>query len=211
MLHLVLSAGTVALTAVAARRFGLSQRRASIAAAIVACDPVLAWQSKSVMTETPAAFLVAAALAGLSQAGLSGAILGGLAYGLAGLCRPSLLAGAGLTALAALFVGPAGWKERLIRSFALVAAIGLCLLPWMIRNLVVLGEPIATTTHGGYTLALANNPVYYRQVLNGPPGRVWTGDDQWTLVEFRERGNRRHDRDPGRPLSPGESMAAGPR
>src|SRR5262249_13859920 len=34
------------------------------------------------------------------------------------------------------------------------------------------------TTHGGYTLALANNPVYYREVLDGPPGRVWTGEDQ---------------------------------
>jgi hypothetical protein len=49
----------------------------------------------------------------------------------------------------------------------------------MIRNLIVLGDSIWTTTHGGYTLALANNPVYYREVLDGPPGRVWTGEDQW--------------------------------
>ena len=34
-------------------------------------------------------------------------------------------------------------------------------------------------TNGGYTLALANNPVYYRDVLNGPSGRVWSGQDQW--------------------------------
>ena len=53
------------------------------------------------------------------------------------------------------------------------------LSPWMIRNLLQFGEPIWTTTHGGYTLALANNPVYYREVLDGPPGRVWTGHDQW--------------------------------
>ena len=44
---------------------------------------------------------------------------------------------------------------------------------------MVFGEPVWTTTHGGYTLALANNPVYYDDVLNGPPGRVWTGHDQW--------------------------------
>ena len=44
---------------------------------------------------------------------------------------------------------------------------------------MVIGEPIWTTTHGGYTLALANNPVYYDDVLHGPPGRVWTGHDQW--------------------------------
>ena len=49
----------------------------------------------------------------------------------------------------------------------------------MVRNLLVFGEPIWTTTHGGYTLALANNPVYYDDVLHGPPGRVWTGHDQW--------------------------------
>ncbi len=179
LLHLSMAAGTVVMTAVAARGFGLSERRALIAATIAACDPVLAWQSKSVMTETPAALLVAAALAGLSRPRLRGAALGGLAYGLAGLCRPSLLAGAALTVLAALMARPGGWKERLARSVVFVVAIGVCLLPWTLRNLVVLGEPIATTTHGGYTLALANNPVYYREVLNGPPGRVWTGDDQW--------------------------------
>ena len=59
----------------------------------------------------------------------------------------------------------------------------LVLSPWMIRNFLVFGEPIWTTTHGGYTLALANNPVYYRDVLNGPPGRVWTGHDQWLWAD----------------------------
>ena len=57
--------------------------------------------------------------------------------------------------------------------------IVVMLLPWILRNLSVFGEPIFTTTHGGYTLALANNPVYYRQVLHGPQGHVWSGDDQW--------------------------------
>ena len=39
------------------------------------------------------------------------------------------------------------------------------LLPWAVRNALVLAEPIITTTHGGYTLALANNEVYYRDIL----------------------------------------------
>jgi hypothetical protein len=43
----------------------------------------------------------------------------------------------------------------------------------------VLGEPIVTTTHGGYTLALANNATYYDDVLNGPPGAVWSGPRQF--------------------------------
>ena len=178
-LHLGLAAGTVWMTAAAAMRFGFSNRRVMAAGAIAAVDPVLAGQSRTVMTETPAAFLVAAALAGLSTGGRRGAILGGLGFGLAGLCRPSLLAGAALTVLAGAVAPPGRLRERLLRSAVLTLTIALVLLPWMVRNLNVLGAPIWTTTHGGYTLALANNPVYYREILDGPPGRVWTGDDQW--------------------------------
>jgi hypothetical protein len=54
------------------------------------------------------------------------------------------------------------------------------LAPWAVRNARVFGVAIWTTTHGGYTLALANNEVYYRDVLRGPPGSVWTGPDQWS-------------------------------
>src|SRR5262249_10836368 len=92
--------------------------------------------------------------------------------------RPSLLAGAALTILAALIAPPGGLKDRVVRSAVLTLTIVVVLLPWMIRNRIVLGDPIWTTTHGGYTLALAHHPVYYRAVLDGPPGRVWTGEDQ---------------------------------
>jgi hypothetical protein len=105
-------------------------------------------------------------------------VLGGLGFGLSALCRPSLLVGAALTILAGLVAPPGGRTERVVRSGVLALTIAIVLLPWMIRNLVALGDPIWTTTHGGYTLALANNPVYYRDVLDGPPGRVWTGEDQ---------------------------------
>jgi 4-amino-4-deoxy-L-arabinose transferase-like glycosyltransferase len=178
-LHLGLGAGTVWMTAAAASGFGLSRRRAMAAAFIAACDPVLAWQARSVMTETPAAFLVAATLAGLARGGRRGPILGGLGFGLAGLCRPSLLAATALAVLAGLVTPPGRSTERLVRSALLAMTTAMVLLPWMIRNVIVLGDPVWTTTHGGYTLALANNPVYYREVLDGPPGRVWTGDDQW--------------------------------
>ena len=59
------------------------------------------------MTETPAAFLVAATLAGLTLGGVRGIVWGGLGFGLVGLCRPSMLAGAALTILAGLGL-PAG-------------------------------------------------------------------------------------------------------
>ncbi len=179
LLHLALGAGTVWLTAAAAKGSGLSPARTAVAAFITACDPVLVWQSRSVMTETPAAFLIAAALAAVCLRGWRGPVLGGIGFGLAALCRPSVLAGAMLAIVAAIVVKPGEPRARLVRGGLLALAIALVLSPWMIRNALVFGEPVWTTTHGGYTLALANNPVYYREVLNGPPGRVWTGHDQW--------------------------------
>jgi 4-amino-4-deoxy-L-arabinose transferase-like glycosyltransferase len=179
ILHLALGAGTVWLTAMAAQGSGLSSHRAFVAAFIVACDPVLAWQSRSVMTETPAAFLLALGFAGLCWPGAWGPLAGGAGLGLAALCRPSMLPGTLLSIAAAAIAQPGSRSTRLVRAGLMGFAVLIVLSPWMIRNLVRFGEPIWTTTHGGYTLALANNPVYYREVLAGPPGRVWTGHDQW--------------------------------
>jgi len=179
LLHLGLGAGTVWLTAAAAKGSGLSCGQVIFAALVTACDPVLVWQSRSVMTETPAAFLTAASLAALCRPGWTGPVLGGLGFGLAALCRPSLLAGAILTITAALVVKPGVPRLRLVRGGVLAGTLVIVLTPWMIRNALVFGEPVWTTTHGGYTLGLANNPVYYDEVLNGPPGRVWSGHNQW--------------------------------
>ncbi len=55
----------------------------------------------------------------------------------------------------------------------------------------MLGEPVWTTTHGGYTLFLANNPVYYADVVHGPYGTVWSGPNQkrwWDEAELTIRG-----------------------
>ena len=175
--HLVLGVGTTLLTMRAARLWGLSAIRMQIAGLIVALDPVLVAQSRSVMTETLAAFLLAAAMATASTQ-MRGMVICGVAFGLASLCRPSTLPAAVLACAFAATTGPGMWTERARRSLALALAVAVTLAPWAIRNAIVLGEPIATTTHGGYTLALANNAAYARDVLNGPPGAVWSGPRQ---------------------------------
>lgn len=192
-LHLALGLLTVALTALAARRLGFGPGRALIAATLVALDPVLVVQSRSVMTETLAAFLLAAALAALADGRERGAALGGLAFGLAALCRPSTLPAAGLSALAALVAPPGSIGPRLRRASLLVTLTTVPLLPWALRNRWVLGEAVWTTTHGGYTLALANNPIYYDEVVDGPPGAVWQGPGQRAWFEW---ANRAADRMP---------------
>jgi hypothetical protein len=63
----------------------------------------------------------------------------------------------------------------------------LVVAPWAIRNQIALGRPVLTTTHGGYTLLLANNPVFWREVVAGP-NAVWEGRslDAWQRSLERE-------------------------
>lgn len=177
-LHLLAGAAAVGLTGLAARRWGLPDRSAALAMLVVACDPVLVSQCRGVMTEPMAAALIAALLATIGRAPtLGSAALTGLIGGLATLCRPSLLP-ATLLISAALLIGSSGrWTRRASRAAALLAALALTMSPWAIRNALVLRSPVWTTTHGGYTLLLANNEAYFVDVLDGPLD-VWSGPNQ---------------------------------
>jgi len=141
---------------------------------------------------------VAATLAALTQAGPSGAGLGGIGLGLLTLCRPSFLPAAALATVAAALASPGNRRSRLIRASLLGAATAATLAPWALRNARDLGESVWTTTHGGYTLALANNPIYYAEVLDGPPGAVWGGAGQarwWAQVARTTAGMSESDAD----------------
>ena len=183
-LNVALGVATTGCAMIAARRWGFSTRRILATGFIVACDPVLIVQSRSVMTETLAAFLLTGAMMTLSRGpGVLPAALGGIWLGLASLCRPSLLASAVLAGGASLAFGPGSSRVRLRRSVCLIGTTILVLTPWAARNAVVFGEPVWTTTHGGYTLALANNPAYYHDVVEGRAGEVWTGPGQRAWAE----------------------------
>jgi hypothetical protein len=70
----------------------------------------------------------------------------------------------------------------------------LVVSPWVVRNQLVFGTPILTTTHGGYTLLLANNPVYDREVIQQPWGATWSGD---SLARWQADVEQRLDADLG--------------
>jgi 4-amino-4-deoxy-L-arabinose transferase-like glycosyltransferase len=183
-LHLALGAATILLVAGTATRWGLGPRRALLATFLVAFDPVLMAQSRSVMTETLAAFLVALTLWSASASRPRVASMGaGMGFGLASLCRPSLLPSAGLATLF-LLLGPGRRCDRLIQGFLLVGSTVLVLAPWAARNARVFGEPVWTTTHGGHTLALGNNPWYYADVLDGGMSPTWTGPGQQAWFSY---------------------------
>jgi hypothetical protein len=183
-LHLAMGLGTVALTLAAARRCGLG-RWSIVAAMLVAADPLLLHQTPQVMTETFAAMLAAAALLAWTYCTPSArlrwfACAGGVTA-MAALCRPTFVPWAGLCGLVLLFL-PASPGTRIRRAIVFSAAVMLVLLPWAVRNFAQFGHLKLTTTHGGYTLLLANNPGFYQYLESGAWGSVWAStelDEAW--------------------------------
>jgi hypothetical protein len=119
-----------------------------------------------------------------SSAGTAARCAGaGVLFGLCVLCRPTAWVWGGLGLMWLVWgqrrphiaqhvgIGDRGWEQ----VFALVAGIAVVVAPWVIRNTVVFGRPILTTTHGGYTLLLGNNPEFYAEVVHQPWGTTWDG------------------------------------
>ncbi len=66
------------------------------------------------------------------------------------------------------------------------AALLATLLPWGVRNRFVLGEFRVTTTHGGYTLLLANNSSLYRAMRGPGDPRDWLATSPDFVALLRE-------------------------
>jgi hypothetical protein len=161
-----------------------------LAGLVIACDPILINQQTLVMTETLAAFLAILGLWCLARfdgnrSWFNAALAGG-AIGLAVLCRPTFLPWLGLVGLTMLAVrgGPVfsfqfsvfSWRQvgwRVLNAAALGIVAAAVISPWVIRNYRVFGKPIATTTHGGYTLYLGNNEEFYQWLATDQSGLPW--------------------------------------
>jgi hypothetical protein len=187
--QLLLGVATGWLTFECGRRLNLG-RGSLIAGALVAIDPILLYQTSQVMTETLAAFLATMCLSlSLRPSKRRWALLVGISFGAACLCRPTfwtfgILAGSlWLAGRIRVFVRQ-GWNHGVERRCALAVLLGVLTVvsPWVIRNQLVFGRPIMTTTHGGYTLLLPHNPEYTRAVVEQPWGTVWhaASFDDWS-------------------------------
>lgn len=181
------------------RWLGLIGGRRTLAALLVALDPMLLQYSAQPMTEVTCAGLVALLIYWIVRRDLCPAWreLGvGLLFGGLVLCRPTFWPLAGL---AAGFWGIERWRQNgatgqpttQLIPWRTLAGVLLVVGPWGMRNQLVMGSPILTTTHGGYTLLLANNPVFYADVVQQGWGTDWPkasfdhwqADLQTTLVE----------------------------
>jgi hypothetical protein len=109
----------------------------------------------------------------------------GIAFGLLVLCRPTFWVIAGFCFLIWSYERQsfAGADDRsrmssFLRGIWAVLGTFLTVAPWVIRNWLIFGVPILTTTHGGYTLLLGNNPVFYNEVVRQPWRTVWPDASQ---------------------------------
>lgn len=203
-LHLLLGLATVVLVYDLARQVcsqvsentSDGQRLAFWASVLVACDPLLLNQSSLIMTETLATFFAVLVLwlwsnAFVDARSIRWLALAGICAGLACLARPTFLPWGMLLALGALFLSSShdtpsllrlqnpAWKRASVYGLAFL----LPLLLWGGRNALVFGKPIITTTHGGYTLWLANNPEFYQYLREDQSGLPWQSSQLDAAVE----------------------------
>ena len=164
------------------------------AVGIIVFDPLLLRYTILPMTEVPAAAILIAAVVTLKAAELRHQLLGsqgyvfcilsGALFGLGSLVRPLLLVSCALLVLSRLRLSLKGGQNCTRNMvFAILPMIfaAVAISPWVIRNAIQFHKFIPATTHGGYTLALGNNPDFYRDVINGNLSFPWPGPqlDAW--------------------------------
>lgn len=143
--------------------FLLGRRLGGSAAGVIAAFgaavyPPFIHSTGALMSEPPAIFtLPAAVLAFLwasEQERLRAWLLPGLLFGLTALIRPEyMLVGVVFALLAALRIGLVrGWRPGLAGAALLVVALLVPIIPWTVRNAVVLDRVVPISTGGGKAL-----------------------------------------------------------
>ncbi|MEO1994187.1 MAG: hypothetical protein ABGZ17_02825 [Planctomycetaceae bacterium] len=191
LLNITLGTATVVLTWFISRQMGF-RHLAWCAAGWVCVDPLLIRYTAWPMTETLATFLLCSAIA-LSfskQTDPKIKAVTGVILGLAVLCRPAFWIAACILCGAELLksMPHMSWQMRLRNvPWYTLAGLLLTVAPWLIRNRITLGAPVLTTTHGGYTLLLGNNPRFFDEVVRQPWGTVWGAESLATWQSQLDR------------------------
>ena len=156
-----------------------------LAALVTAIDPFLIHAAGDAMTETLFTFFIVSGVYFLllttRESGLFRVILAALCVALAGMTRPIGWALAPLVVLVALCQKGTA-SRRLAHALFAVAVCVAVSAPWIARNWVRFGAFIPTTTHGGYTLYLGNNP-YLRDAVRWRSGAWLSGEPSFDAFE----------------------------
>ncbi|MEZ6061250.1 MAG: glycosyltransferase family 39 protein [Planctomycetaceae bacterium] len=213
LLNIAAGVITVAATWMLGRTLQLNGRWIFAAAAVPVFDPLLLRYTAIPMTEVPSAALATIAVWLFVRYQQSHEMKdgagSGVAFGLAALCRPVLLVTGVLLAVIGATSRWRRWRITNGRFFRMIllstvpaAAMAVTVAPWIVRNEVVFGKSIPATTHGGYTLLLGNNSVFFREVVDAPGQPVWSGQ---SLSEWQQDMNHQMTNDG---VAPGDEIAA---
>jgi 4-amino-4-deoxy-L-arabinose transferase-like glycosyltransferase len=138
------------LYAIVHRVFGA--RTAAWASSLGAVEPLSILYANYVLSETLFMFLLLVAAAfwirGLYTSGLATAAAAGLMLGLSCLVRPVAQFLPLVLMLAGWFLLPASWRRRSLFSLIFLAGVAIPLAPWVVRNRVLAGTWIVSTTEG---------------------------------------------------------------
>jgi 4-amino-4-deoxy-L-arabinose transferase-like glycosyltransferase len=129
-----------------------------LAAFAVAVYPPFIHSTTELMSEPPAILTLPAAVLAFLWASererLAAWLVPGLLFGLTAMFRPEyLLVGAAFAVLAALrLLGARGWRPALAGAAVFLAALVVLIVPWTVRNYVVLDRVVPISTGGGKAL-----------------------------------------------------------
>lgn len=145
-------------------RFGGSARAGVAAAALIALDPLTAYFSLLLLTETLFTFLALLLLWMLVEdadrpRGTGWCLLIGIVVGLSALTRPVLQGFIPLILLGWWRYAALPRAVLLRRGLALVLAAVAVMLPWLLRNYAVFGRYVPVTNQSGMALYAGNNPL----------------------------------------------------
>jgi 4-amino-4-deoxy-L-arabinose transferase-like glycosyltransferase len=162
LLHVVLGTGSVALLHVLVERTTGSRRTALVAAALLALWPNAIFHTSTVLLETAFTFLALVPLVVLATAPRDRApswrrmATFGLALGVVAQVRPFVLPFLVLPALLVLVrrQGPSAAARATL--VAIVPVVLVC-IPWTLRNLDAMGEPLPFSSNTGDTLCIDRN------------------------------------------------------
>lgn len=144
--------------------FALGQRWFGTRTGLLACGLVAIWPNLIYFTSVLSSelYFIAMVMAGLwfwgKQVSFLSIVLCGLIWGLACYLRPVALLLPIAMAFAAVPFGVGPAIRSAVQTVATMTIMLAILLPWTLRNMEVLGEPILVSTNFGPNLWMGNNP-----------------------------------------------------